>query len=316
MSSVIDRIDLGIERDGRSVAHSDSRRANSASRKESSSSLDGSAGPTILESSIADFADMGSKLSPFAIPRILSVEMSSFPKISGDLDMPLSVDEEVHVADALTGESLGSAIVNACHWAITDARPLSNRRLIAYVAYVIDREGAKGELSNVYEFVFERPSAAVRSQNARSAARATEMGFQDSAPTSIAIITQVTSQCQDKPMSALSKHPSRAKVSWGYRRILVGLLSEPLKAEETLHVFDGTIDLGIASVRGRAWSFCDTRILRIGSSLNYTAQVLDRRGNAGPVRSIVMMTVGDPLDRLLEEEADEESSSESSEFDF
>jgi hypothetical protein len=138
------------------------------------------------------------------------------------------------------------------------------------------------------------PSARGRTRSAQGSARAiTREMFESTMPSGVAHITEVTTQYQEKVGAPTRRRSGDARNSRGYRRIISGTLSEALRAGESVHVFDGSIDLGPASVNGKTWTFCDARILRLGTALSYTAHVTDRAGNLGPVSSIFMMTVGE-----------------------
>jgi len=247
----------------------------------------------ILESWLEDHEGAATNAGSLPTPRIANVTHFERPTIRGEVDAALAADEEVHVSDALTGEDLGAAIVNERWWTLKDPRALAHGQVVVYVARVLNEKGDASELSNPCEFIFVHPSAGRRAQGARGSADAmTREMFENTMPAGVALITQVTTQYQEKIGAPSRRRSGDAKNSRGYRRIS-GTLSEALRAGESVHVFDGSIDLGPASVNGKTWTFCDARILRLGTALSYTAHVTDRAGNLGPVSSIFMMTVGE-----------------------
>lgn len=254
----------------------------------------------ILESSLLDL-DLeldrdGAGVAGFATPMVAGVEHLEHPMVMGELDVPLAAREKVHVFDALTGEDLGAAIVNHRWWMLEDSRSLVRGQPVVYVARLIDAAGEVSELSNACEFVFECPSTAMRSAGTEHLPGVVEREmFKSSAPSAVALITQVTSQCREKVGTQSRKRPGGSKMV-RCRRIITGTLTEALCAGETVRVFDGAIDLGRASVSGKSWTFCDDRILRATCALSYTAHVVDRAGNLGPSSSIYMMTAGETSD--------------------
>lgn len=245
----------------------------------------------IIGSSIEGLERVVGVSPSFAMPQILDVSHFERPRIRGELDVPLAAHEEVHVFDALTGEDLGAAIVDHREWALEDSRVLSDGQIVVYVARVIDANGNAGELSNACDFVVEHPSPGTHARNADELEGFAADEASDSTPSSFALITDVASECRERAPQA-RRRPGDSKMS-KCRRILSGTLSEPLRAGDMVRVFDGAIDLGRASVRGNTWTFCDERILRIGTSLSYTAHVANRYGILGPISSIYMMTVGE-----------------------
>jgi hypothetical protein len=250
----------------------------------------------ILESSVADSDRRASAPASCATPAIAGVEHLERPMVMGELDAPLANQEQVRVFDALTGEDLGAAVVNSRWWTLEDPRVLTQGQAVVYVARLIDAAGEASDLSNACEFVFEASAAgarATRTEHSRGAAGSQALPVGESG--AVALITQVTVESRQRVVAVMRKRPGDAKLI-RCRHIISGTLSEALRTGETLHVFDGSIDLGCALVRGTTWMFCDERILRATYALNYTALIVDRDGNLGSSSSIYMMTAGEAGD--------------------
>jgi hypothetical protein len=237
----------------------------------------------ILEGVLDEFKDPPA----LATPRIVTVEQLGAPVLTGDLDVPLAANQALHVFDAMTGEDLGPALVNHLWWTFTDTRVLSSRQLVVYVARLRDERGEEGELSNACEVIVGFSANEVRSAAAENSGGEMIAG---SGPATVAVITQVTSQGSEK---VLVQSRTRAELRVGGRWVILGALSAALRPGERVQVFDGSIDLGSATVNGQQWMFCDTRVLRVSSVLSYTAYVVDTAGNLGPASSIVMLTAGE-----------------------
>lgn len=271
------------------------RRENAGRHPESNAVLDPLEELRLLETGWADIDHLA--VVSGAKPRIVSVEKLDLPTISGELDVPLAFGEEVRVFDAIMREDLGRAIVDGRQWVLEDKRMLLDHQLVAYVAYVVNANGEKGEPSNVRELMFERRSARLHSRGLQiDAGSVSRQMSQEEVPANIGFITQVTSEYQEKPATLPHKRSRGPRLSWGCRRLLFGTLAHALDSGDSLHVFDGSVDLGVASVQGTTWTFCDERVLRLGNCVNYTVQVVDSSGNPGPSMSIYMMTVGETND--------------------
>ena len=239
----------------------------------------------MLESCIDDLEGVVKGFMPSVRPRITGVTLLEMPIVQGEIDAPLAKGEAIHVFDALTGEDLGAAFVNGRWWTIEDTRPLKERQIVTYVARLIDADGRAGELSNAREFLFQDTS------QGDDVVALFCNDLQHAAPLAVAVVRNVEIERYGRSVTPSRKRPDDAKMIVGQRRIVSGTLSMELVAGESVHLFDGQVDIGCPVVNGARWTFCDERVLRVGSAVSYTAQVSDRAGRFGLSSSVYMMTV-------------------------
>lgn len=207
--------------------------------------------------------------------------------VNGMLDAPAGSDEAVRICDALTGENLGTATVTGKRWTFQDPRTLSCGRIVVYIAHLVDAAGNAGTLSNAYDVIIAPTRGAMLTMIcAHAGASSSDFDFDMGAridlpgPSAVATVTDVTG-------AGLVSDGTG-----GHTSLMVsGTLSAAPGEGETVRVFDGASDLGIATVNGTTWTFQDVREVVQGQAVNYTSQVADAAGNLGQASSIYMMTI-------------------------
>ncbi|MFN9644238.1 MAG: Ig-like domain-containing protein [Cyanobacteriota bacterium] len=183
--------------------------------------------------------------------------------LSGTLSEPLLEGERVRVFDG--GKLLGSATIDASgmRWTLTTSTLSSGSH--SFTARVADAAGLLGPASAPYSVTIDT-----------------------TAPTKTAAIAAVVDD-----VGFLQGTVVRAGRTDDTQLNLSGSLTATLASGETVRIYDGTSQLGVATITGSGlnWSYSDTRVLVDGQTLSYVARVADAVGNQSSASSHYTLTV-------------------------
>ncbi|WP_454903847.1 Ig-like domain-containing protein [Variovorax gossypii] len=182
------------------------------------------------------------------------------PMLTGTISAALRSGEKVVLLR--NGMVAGTAtMTDATHWTYADSG-LATGTTYAYVAHVQDAASNPGPYSSAYT-----------------------VRIDTTAPTQTVVLTRAIDNV-DPVSGDIAANGSTNDDS----PTLEGRLSSALNGTEQLYVFRNGVNVGIAKVSGRAWTFDDAG-LASGSTYTYEARVMDAAGNAGAASNSLSFTV-------------------------
>ena len=173
------------------------------------------------------------------------------PLVEGTISFTLGAEEKIVVLR--DGVEIGIATVNGTTWSFADSS-LADGKTYTYTARVEDAAGNRGAISTGYEITID---SSVPTQNVTIDTIVDNVGLYKGSLADGDATDDTTPELQ-------------------------GTIDAPLATNEVVAIYRDGVYVGNATTNGSKWTYTDSGLVN-GGDYVYTAKVLDKAGNTGPV---------------------------------